>query len=67
MAPKYWSESVRVGSTTSFAALKCNNYDQFKANTCDAAVAVAYMGINTSTEIRGNYYLSTNLASPYSK
>lgn len=67
MAPKYWSESVRVGSTTSFAARKCKSFAEFIANTCDPAVAEAYMGINTSTAIRGNYYLSTNLATPYSK
>lgn len=67
MAPKYWAESVRVGSTTSFAARKCNNYNEFVAKTCDPAVAEATMGINTSTAIRGNYYLTTNLASPYSK
>ena len=64
MAPKYWSESVRGGST--FAAIKCNNFDEFIDKTCDPSAAGGTMGINTSTSLRGNYYLKTNLNSPYS-
>ena len=67
MAPKYWSESVRLGSPTSFAAIKCKNLDEFNANKCDPAATSGNMGISTSTALRGNYYLKTNLASPYSK
>lgn len=65
MAPKYWSESVSTG--TSFAARKCNNFDEFIANKCDPAAASGTMGIDTTTALRGNYYLRTNLASPYSQ
>lgn len=67
MAYTYWAESVRSTNKNIFASKQCNNWTEFTSNTCDAAAPVGYMGLNASNTLRKNYYLATNLASPYSQ
>lgn len=66
LAYTYWAESVRSMNPNIFESKQCNNWAEFTTNTCNATAPVGYMGLYASNTLRKNYYLSTNLASPYS-
>ena len=62
----YWTEAVKSQSSTIFPARKCNNVDEFESKSCDPSAPIGYMNLQTSSLLRGKYYLSTNAQSPYS-
>lgn len=66
MAPKYWAESVRTKGSPVFNATKCKSYDDFKADNCDNATKNS-MGLFTTQNLNGKFYLDTNFFSPFSK
>lgn len=65
LAYTLWAESVRSANPNIFASKQCNSWDEFKSNTCNATAPIGYMGNYASKTLRKNYYLSTNLVSPY--
>ncbi|CAO1406886.1 unnamed protein product [Diamesa hyperborea] len=66
LAYTYWAESVRSTDPNIFEAKQCQSWTEFTSNTCNATAPIGYMGLYASNTLRKNYYLSTNLASPYS-
>lgn len=61
-----WAESVRSTSPT-FAALQCDSWSQFQAGLCNSN-AVANVGrSSTTTNIRGSFFLATNMNAPWSR
>lgn len=67
MAPKYWCESVRSkGKSPVFIASKCESYGDFRVDNCDNAIKNS-MGLFTSQDLNGKFYLETKNASPFSK
>ncbi|XP_077288536.1 phospholipase A1-like [Arctopsyche grandis] len=62
----YWAESL--GNPTAFPSYKAINYDNYlKKLSSGFDTPVVYMGIAADKNASGNYYLSTNDASPFGK
>lgn len=66
MAPIYWAEVVENDSTNSFESRACIDYKQYLKKECDFNLPVAYIGLYTSTNTTGNYFVRTKKISPYS-
>ncbi|XP_076379637.1 lipase member H-A-like [Megalopta genalis] len=61
---KYMAEAARYPNA--FMGIKCNSWDDFKAGNCNQTDKIP-MGLFTPCSARGNYYLTTNSASPYGR
>lgn len=66
MAPKYWAESVSSKNPNAFLSTRCESYEAFLNQTCENPVTTS-MGLYANLQSRGNFYLQTNMESPYSK
>lgn len=64
MSYEYYAESVR--NPNAFIALKCNSTLKYISGACNNNERVV-MGFATPTNASGNYYLTTNLKSPYGR
>jgi hypothetical protein len=64
---QYWIDAINSKSETFFPARKCISVNDFKYRTCDKTNDLGYMHPQTSNDLKGNYYLSTYISSPYSK
>ncbi|XP_052865814.1 phospholipase A1 VesT1.02 isoform X1 [Anopheles cruzii] len=63
----FWAESVAESNVPSFHSVRCKSWDDFKDGKVDRAAPIVHMGIDCSYEAKGDYYLQTNGAPPYSK
>jgi len=62
-----WAESVLAKDDTTFLAVAAPSFDAFRRGLLNLA-NIALMGVNCSPKTpRGNYYLQTNGAAPYSR
>jgi Lipase len=61
-----WNEAVRARAAR-FPALPCANWDQFLAGGCNSNTPVGNMGPITQLNLRGRYFLRTNLQAPWSR
>jgi Lipase len=66
-AQLFWIEAVITKSATVFPARKCNSFADFTSLVCNQTTPLGYMNTQTSNLLRGNYYLTTNNFSPYTK
>ncbi|KAM8718620.1 hypothetical protein ACLKA7_001347 [Drosophila subpalustris] len=64
-ATRYFAESVRPGNERSFPAVPANSFKQYKQN--DGFGKRAYMGIDASYDIEGDYLLQVNPQSPFGR
>lgn len=63
----FWAESVTMKDEKSFPSVKCKSWDDFKEGRYDKEAPIAYMGIDCSTDVTGDYFLQTNGETPFSK
>lgn len=61
----YWAESVR-SSTPTFPSLQCTSWDLFMSGACNNN-DVGHMGRTTEANLRGPYFLRTNMNPPFSR
>ncbi|XP_077287749.1 pancreatic lipase-related protein 2-like [Arctopsyche grandis] len=59
----FFAESVY---NNKFLAVKCDNWNTFKSKSCSNNIKT-YMGYWTPTDVRGKYYLTTNMLPWYAK
>lgn len=57
---------MRSSKQSTFHAIAARSWSRFKANDSNRT-NIAYMGIDCSTDARGDYYLQTNSDPPYSR
>jgi hypothetical protein len=62
----FWSESVTAKNQPVFDSVKCSSWEAFQNSSCSKSCPFAHMGYNADPKLTGNYYLTTNSASPYS-
>lgn len=60
-----WAESARATSRI-FPSLQCDTWPRFQAGVCNAN-NVAHLGRITDSNLRGSYFLRTNLESPFTR
>ncbi|CRL01565.1 CLUMA_CG014854, isoform A [Clunio marinus] len=65
-ASSVWVESVRAQRPL-FPSLQCESWENFLRNDCNLNAPVGNMGVVTSTNLRGTYFLRTNLEAPFSR
>jgi hypothetical protein len=66
MVMTYWAESVR-SIPAIFPSLYCDNWTSFQTGLCNSNL-IANMGrSNSATNLRGAYFLRTNLQAPFSR
>ncbi|XP_049533428.1 serine/threonine-protein phosphatase PP2A 65 kDa regulatory subunit isoform X2 [Anopheles darlingi] len=63
----FWAESVSERDVPCFHSVRCKSWDDFKDGKVDRSAQVVHMGIDCSSEAKGDYYLQTNGSPPYSK
>ncbi|CAG9801917.1 unnamed protein product [Chironomus riparius] len=62
----YWAESVR-SAVPIFPSLQCDTWNNFMVGQCNNNF-VSYMGrANWSANLRGTYYLQTNIQAPFTR
>lgn len=64
---RFWAESIERINEKTFNAIKCKSWANFKAGTVEEHAVPAYMGIDCSPLLTGDYYLQTTGTYPYSK
>lgn len=65
LALTYWAESVRA-TTLIFPALSCESWELYTVGECNSN-SVGHMGRTTQSNLRGPYFLRTNLVAPFSR
>lgn len=65
LALTYWAESVR-SSVPTFPALQCSSWDLYTSGACNSN-SVGHMGRTTESNLRGAYFLRTNLSPPFAR
>lgn len=63
----FWAESVAERGTQCFHSVRCKSWGDFKEGKVDRSAQVVHMGIDCSSDAKGDYYLQTNGSPPYSK
>ena len=63
---RYWAESVSATEETAFLSRSVRCLHGFACRSLRATTFVQ-MGINTASDVRGNFFLATNEAPPYSR
>ncbi|CAG9801919.1 unnamed protein product [Chironomus riparius] len=61
----YWAESVR-SSVRTFPALQCSSWALYESGACNNN-DVGHMGRTTEANLRGPYFLRTNLTPPFAR
>lgn len=61
-----WVESIQACAPI-FPALQCQSWGHFLRNDCNSSAPVANLGVLTSRDLRGSYFLRTNNVSPFSR
>jgi hypothetical protein len=65
-ATSIWVESIQARSPI-FPALQCQSWEHFLRNDCNLNAPVGNLGVLTSPQLRGSYFLRTNIESPFSR
>jgi hypothetical protein len=67
MVLAYWAEAVKSDRKIAFKSRKCESWKHYIRNDCDKSSPAGYIGLYTSNDLVGNYYVKTNKFPPYSK
>lgn len=67
MAAYYWAEAVKSDSQTAFKSRQCASWKNYLKKDCDLSLPVAHIGLYTSTNATGDYYVRTKKVVPYSR
>ncbi|ALC39869.1 CG17292 [Drosophila busckii] len=63
----YWAESVSDRFPIQFEAVPCKNWNDFKDKKYDETFTPVVMGHHCPTNLRGDFYLQTNGATPFAR
>ncbi|KAF7266029.1 hypothetical protein GWI33_020606 [Rhynchophorus ferrugineus] len=62
MAYRFMAESI---GNNLFYARKCSSYGEYESGNCSAGTSALMGGLNLNISLSGDFYLKTNLCSPY--